>query len=430
MTDATTEVAALYDRAIRAFLLSYQNPLALIDKAIETAPRCSMAHLARAWLLAGANDAILVEGAKTSLATARTLVMNDRERAHAEALGHAVEGHRDAAIRVLDRHLMSYPRDLIAHMASLLLDAFRGKFGWVASRSARAMPHWSKDQPGYGLMLSIYGFGLEEAREYQRAEDTGREAAEREPHGYWPHHCVSHVLEMTGRPGDGLKWMDARTPYWSTKDHNSRVHIWWHKALFHMELGQYDAAMAIYDGPILEAQRPQGVSLTNASALLWRLDTVGCAAGERWAHVAKLWDGRADGKLCVFTDVHAAMAEIGAGQRDALERRLALMRATAADGTEKAPGYRDIGLPVVQGFAAFHDGRYRDAVEHLLPARYDLWRLGGSAAQQDVVDWTLTEAAVRAGLKDVALSLADERLSARPESVPNRRFHAGAEAIA
>lgn len=430
VTGATAEAAALLDQATRAAILSYGNPLDLLNRAIEAAPRFPMAHLAKAWTLAGANDAVLIAGAKASLEIARSMAMNEREAAHAEALGHAVLGHRDASVAVIDRLLMRYPHDLRAHFAGLLLDAFRGKFGWVASRSARAMPQWSKDQPGYGLMLSLYAFGLEEARAYGRAEAIGREAAELEPDGYWPHHTVSHVLEMTGRPEEGLRWMQAREPYWTTKDHNSRVHIWWHKALFHMELGQYDQAMAIYDGPILEAQRPFGVSMTNASALLWRLDAIGCEAGARWAHVLKLWDGLADGKLCVFTDVHAAMAEICAGERAALERRIALMRQTAADGTEKAPGYRDIGLPVVQGFAAFHDGEYDQAVAHLLPARYDLWRLGGSAAQQDVVEWTLAEAAVRAGQREVALALANERLEARPESVPNRRFRSGAEGIA
>jgi hypothetical protein len=45
------------------------------------------------------------------------------------------------------------------------------------------------------------------------------------------------------------------------------------------------------------------------------------------------------------------------------------------------------------------------------------------------VNWTLTEAAVRAGQRDVALSLANERLATRPRSVPNRRFLCHAEAI-
>jgi hypothetical protein len=32
----------------------------------------------------------------------------------------------------------------------------------------------------------------------------------------------------------------------------------------------------------------------------------------------------------------------------------------------------------------------------LQPVRFDLWRIGGSHAQRDMVDWTLTEAAFAA----------------------------------
>ena len=55
--------------------------------------------------------------------------------------------------------------------------------------------------------------------------------------------------------------------------------------------------------------------------------------------------------------------------------------------------------------------------------------MGGSQAQRDVVDLTLAEAATRAGLRDVALSLAHERLGTRPQSAPNRRFLAQAQAL-
>ena len=67
---------------------------------------------------------------------------------------------------------------------------------------------------------------------------------------------VAHVMEMTGRPEDGLGWMAAREALWSTAGHVNQVHIWWHKALFHLELGQYDAAFALYDGPMRATQRP------------------------------------------------------------------------------------------------------------------------------------------------------------------------------
>ena len=59
---------------------------------------------------------------------------------------------------------------------------------------------------------------------------------------------------------------------------------------------------------------------------------------------------------------------------------------------------------------AFYRGADGQAVSLLQPVRLDLWRIGGSNAQRDVVDWTLTEAAVRGGVRDVALSLANKRL--------------------
>jgi len=106
------------------------------------------------------------------------------------------------------------------------------------------------------------------------------------------------------------------------------------------------------------------------------------------------------------------------------------MRETAASTAEAAGLYRTVGIPVVEGLTAFHRGAYVEAAGLLLPVRFDLWQIGGSHAQRDVVDWTLTEAAVRAGQRDVALSLAHERLATRPRSTPNRRFLRQAEAIA
>jgi tetratricopeptide (TPR) repeat protein len=430
VSGATVEAIAYFDRAVRAFTLVYGDAPGLYDCARNAAPDFVMAYLGKAWPLALANDPIMVVAARTLLDIARTLPMNDRERAHLSALSFAVKGHRSSAVSILDRHLMRHPCDLVAHMAALQMDGHLGRFHLARDRSARALPRWSKAQQSYGIMLSFYSFGLEEAGDYARAEDNARAAAELEPFGYWPHHCVSHVMEMMGRPKDGLDWMATREPMWSTKDNVNRVHIWWHKALFHVELGQYDAALQIYDGPILGSMRSVSMSICNASALLWRLETLGCEAGDRWHILAGLWEGHADGKLCVFPDIHAAMAELRAGHTAALQRRLTAMRETAADGSELAPVYRDIGLPVMNALVAFHRGAYDQAVDQLLPARFNLWKMGGSHAQRDVIEWTLAVAAVRAGQHDIALSLAYERLATRPESVPNRRFLRQAEAIA
>jgi hypothetical protein len=156
---------------------------------------------------------------------------------------------------------------------------------------------------------------------------------------------------------------------------------------------------------------------------------LGLDLGSRWQQLAALWQGHANGQLYVFCDIHAAMAELRAGATEAWQRRLAAMRETAAGRSESAPLYRDIGLPVVEALVAFQHDAYAQAVERLLPARFDLWKMGGSHAQRDVIDWTLAEAARRAGWRDVALSLAHERLGSRPQSAPNRRLLAGAQAL-
>jgi hypothetical protein len=132
----------------------------------------------------------------------------------------------------------------------------------------------------------------------------------------------------------------------------------------------------------------------------------------------------------VFHDMHAAMAELGSGQETLVERRLAAMRETAAGSDEAAVLYRDVGVKLIEGLMAFWRGTYEVAVARLLPVRFDLWRIGGSHAQRDVVDWTLTEAALRGGMRDVASAMAHERLGGRPRSVVNRGLLRRAEAIA
>jgi tetratricopeptide (TPR) repeat protein len=430
LSGATAEAAPLYDQAVRAYNLVYGDAVGQFDAARQLAPNFAMAHLGKAWVFAVANDPGLLMQAKALADTARSLALNQRERAHLAALSHLVQGARAAAVAVLDRHVMRYPFDLVAHQAAALTDGFLGRFHWVRDRSARALPFWSKDQPGYATLLALHAFGAEEAGDYARAEDESRAAADLEPLSFWPHHTVAHVMEMSGRPEDGLGWMAAREALWSGQGHLNEVHIWWHKALFHLELGQYEKALALYDGPIRASQRALALSLTNATALLWRLDLLGCNIGDRWQEQADLWQGHADGKCLVFGDIHAAMAELRSGREALVERRLAWMRETAANGVEAAGLYRTVGIPIVEGLTAFHRGAWAEAVESLLPVRFDLWQIGGSFAQRDVVNWTLTEAAVRAGQRDIALSLANERLAGRPRSAPNRRFLHQAKAIA
>jgi hypothetical protein len=231
LSGATATANTAYDQAVRAFNLVHGDAIGLFDDARQAAPEFAMAHLGKAWMLTLANDPGLRTQAEALVEIARPLPLNEREQAHLAALSHLCQGARAAAVALLDRHLMRYPFDLVAHQGAALTDGFLGRFHWVRDRSARALPLWSKHRSGYGTLLAFHGFGLEEAGDYARAEDESRAAAELEPLSFWPHHTVAHVMEMTGRPEDGLEWMAARQALWSSPSHPNQVHIWWHKAL-------------------------------------------------------------------------------------------------------------------------------------------------------------------------------------------------------
>ena len=65
--------------------------------------------------------------------------------------------------------------------------------------------------------------------------------------------------------------------------------IWWHKALFFLELGNLEEALLIYDEEILPVMRPVATQLCNPTALLWRLEILGLKAGGRWQDLLPLW---------------------------------------------------------------------------------------------------------------------------------------------
>jgi hypothetical protein len=304
------------------------------------------------------------------------------------------------------------------------MDFYRASARSLRDRIARALPAWTPEMPGYPVLLGMQAFGLEETGDYARAEDAGRRAIAMQPLDCWAHHAVAHVMEMQGRAEDGIGWMIAREPYWSGDDNFFKVHNWWHRALYHLDLGQVDEVFALYDGPIREGRSEVALDMVDASALLWRLHLSGHDVGARWAELAASWDRHADGRTYPFNDWHAVMAYLGAGRLKDVARIARSYHEGPAVGSEAAAWGRSTALPLVEGFNAFWHGDHRTAVELLHGARSIANGFGGSHAQRDIIDWTLAESALRGDLPEVAEALANERLALKPHSPVNLAFRA------
>ncbi|MBA3888464.1 MAG: tetratricopeptide repeat protein, partial [Acidobacteria bacterium] len=160
----------------------------------------------------------------------------------------------------------------------------------------------------------------------------------------------------------------------------------------------------------------------DASALLWRVTLSGHDAGDRWIELADAWDAHADGRLYPFNDLYAVMAYLGAERHQAVARVLGAQEAAGRGASDTARWIRTVGQPLITGFTAFARGEHKAAVEALHPVRFVANQFGGSHAQRDVIDWTLTEAAIRSGMREVALALSHERIALKPHSPVNREF--------
>lgn len=420
LSGATTRAAAAYEDAVRAFNIYRGDPVARLDAAIAEAPQFAMAHILKAILFAIATEPEATAAARGITAQAATMPMTDRERSLLAATSTILAGNWTQAAVMLDHHSIRYPHDIVALQTGHLADFFRANARDLRDRIARALPRWSADTPGYPVVLGFYAFGLEESGDYARAEDVGRQAVALEPLDCWAHHAVAHVMEMQGRAAEGVAWMAEREPQWSGDDNFFKVHNWWHKALFHMDLGETDTALALYDERVRKERSGLALDMIDASALLWRLDMAGVDVGDRWTELATAWDALADGRLYPFNDWHAAMAYLGDGRHEAVEHLLERM--CSGNGAEVAAWARTTGVDLVEGFAAFRRGAYREAAERLHRGRYIANSFGGSNAQRDIIDWTLTEAALRGGLHDLAEAMVNERTALKPHGVINTRF--------
>ena len=291
----------------------------------------------------------------------------------------------------------------------------------LRDRSARALPYWRRSVPGPGFVAGMYAFGLEEAGDYARAEEYGREAVGANGQDGWAVHAVTHVLEMQGRAGEGAEFLANGADDWAPNSMFA-FHLWWHKALFHLDTNDVAAALKLFDDNISAAGFGQALELLDGSSLLWRIWLLGHDVGERWKELDNKWESRADDAYYAFNDVNAMMAFVATGNDGAQKRQVeALRRAAAGTGTN-AMMSREVGLPAVKGFAAFGRGEYAEAIELLLPLRAKANRCGGSHAQRDMFSWTLTEAAIRLGNRTLADTFVAERLSWKPESPVNRSW--------
>jgi tetratricopeptide (TPR) repeat protein len=421
----------LYDRAVGELNTYRIDPIASIDAALAEDPSFVMGHCFKAGLLLTTTERAAEPAIAAALGAAELNLAHatDRERAHVAAAQAWLAGDFAESMRLYGEIAADHPRDLFALQVAHLCDFFLGQSNMLRDRPTQALPAWSSREPGYGIVLGMRAFGLEECGSYGDAERVGKQAVELNAADAWAVHAVAHVYEMQGRTGTGMNWLEGTASGWS-QDNFFALHNWWHLALMHLEREDHASALALYDTVIRPADSQIALEMIDASALLWRLHLRGADVGDRWQALANGWERFGESGYYAFNDVHALMAFLCTGRTEAVERTLRGLEAAAQSSTTNGMMSREVGLPLAHALAAFERGDYEMAIEDLTRVRGIAQRFGGSHAQRDLIQLTLCEAAFRVGRRSFAQGLVAERLSLKPESPFNRRLLARAAAQA
>ena len=419
VTCATADAAKAHDGMTEAYVGFLADTGDRLRAAMKADPEAPLIQAQAGYVFHLMALKPLVERAAAASDKATALardIGNPRERLHAEALANWTAGDLRGAVNSFERLLIDYPTDILALKLAHYLHFYLGDIAEHRDSIARVLPAWTADMPGYSAVLGMRAFGLEEAGDYEAAERYGRRAVELDPSDTWSVHAVAHVLEMQGRHREGVDWIERDVAHWDGKVHNFAFHVWWHKALFLLELGEHDAALDLYDGRIRAEESNDGLDIANAAALLMRLKLSNVDCGDRWSTLAETVRGRIDERLIPFNDLHYMLALAGAGDADAAAAAETIAGHGDGHADYWAHVYKDIAGPMARGIAAYGEGKYAKAVSELLPVRYRWGLIGGSHAQRDVFQQVLIDAAQRAGDWRLSQALLHERTSLKPNS--------------
>jgi tetratricopeptide (TPR) repeat protein len=414
---ATPAGAAAFSKAVESLLALAGDPVAEAAAAVSAAPDLVLARVYQAYLSLYGMTADGVAAAAAILAgldgAGRAGTGSEREELHLRAARAWAAGDWTGAARALERALIAHPRDALALKVAQDLYFFLGRRLDLRDVAGRVLAHWPPGQPGWGYVQGMYAFGLEENGDYRQAQARAEAALAGNPRDVWSVHAVAHVHEMEGAHRDGVAFLAATAPDW--RGSYFAVHNWWHQGLYQLELGEWGAAVALYDGSIRARRSLEWLDLVDAAALLWRLGLYGADLGDRAARLADdIAPLMESAPVYAFNDWHAVMAFGLAGRHDRGQRVLADCRRLAT-GTNREAAQR-AGLALIGGFGAFAAGRFGDALDQLIDIRDAASAVGGSHAQRDVIDLTLIAAAARAGDRGLARALAGERTARKPSA--------------
>ncbi|MDB5730157.1 MAG: tetratricopeptide repeat protein 38 family protein [Variovorax sp.] len=420
VTLADAASLAAVDDFVLGFIACEARAINLLPAAVHDDSALVQAYAAALHLFAESRDARA--NAQPFLARAQTAAgrATPREQRFLAAVAAWAEGDIARAIALHHEQAREHPRDL----ASVKLGQYHcfniGDGPGLLRLALAALPA-AADVP---YLHGMAAFGYEQCHLMREAEASARRAIAMERKEPWAHHALGHVMLTEGRLAEGLDFMLGVSDSWTGLNSFMLTHNWWHVALFLIDLGRDDEALAVYDTHVWGVVKDYSQDQIGAVSLLARLELAGIDVGERWQDVADHLARRTGDQVLPFLDLQYlyGLARAGRPEADMLLHNIEAFALRAPASTRAA--WQRVCLPAARGLRAHAQGEWLAAVEQLGIALPRLVEIGGSHAQRDLFEQFHLDALVRCGTATALASaqgVMQRQLNGQPESLRLRR---------
>ena len=410
----------LIEDFVMGFVSTEARAVNLLALAGSDASPMVQAYCATLHLFAESRDA--AANARPFLAKARAASERAtlRERRYIAAIEAWAEGDIARAIALHAEQAREHPRDLVSVKLGQYHCFNTGDCPSMLRLALAALPAASDVPYVHGMAA----FGYEQCHLMREAEASARRAigmCRKEP---WAHHALAHVMLTEGRLCEGLAFMQGVSDTWSGLNSFMVTHNWWHVALFLIELGRDDEALALYDREVWGVVKDYSQDQIGAVSLLARFELAGIEVGARWDDVASHLLLRTADHVLPFLDLQYlyGLARAGRPEADALLHNIEAHAPRAPLSTRAA--WQSVCVPAARGLVAHARGDFASAIEGLGSALPRLVEIGGSHAQRDLFEQVYLDALVRTGSQAAlagAQGILQQQLNGQPESLRLRR---------
>ncbi|CAI5723288.1 unnamed protein product [Hyaloperonospora brassicae] len=446
----TTSKQQAYDVALLDYVSMNSHPKFMLQEVLAKNEPFIMGHVlvgTSQWLAPLVHQDALDAVASLQVATriAKHGGTTMAETLHVKALDAMVHGRYYQAAALYETILLLDHTDLLALRCCYDVYRFLGDYKNLLATVTRRLTSWSPSDVGYSHLLGMQAYGMQAAGRLDAAEAMAEKALSMNGNDRWALHTMLHVLEARGNANHGASYANQFKARFDNGGPLER-HLYFQWALYMLDLGHYDRVDKMLEVSIFPRQ-PEGVphavpTLCDATQLFWRLRFAGEDRVELGEELFQSWSA-------VLPPTSSDVEEVSKAHLSPLANvlRYSIMSCVSSSDTplpeplvpkldvdvgclESQLGLtlyqfsfppvpdelKQVYTHVCEGFRAYAEGRFSDATQALLPVRGKLGLLGGSEADQDVVEQLLVECASKCDDLRLVKLLLNERLGARPQN--------------